>query len=193
MAARSTRARRPRRPVAKASAPAATKARAAADSSSAPKTNGTPPSHLTHHRMIAQSLNALLESFGDLRKQVIDNERTLKRADKELDTRLYQLLNQVEAFDKKLVDFVEEMTTVAFEANLKLRANTDQIAALWDALRAVADDSDEVNRRQKDSEAHEEARQAEVDRRLHALVTQQQETARTRKRSRPRKKVSAKK
>ncbi len=192
MAARSTRARRPRRPAAKASATAATQAGADEDTSAAPQTNGKLPSHLTHHRMIAQSLNALLESFGELRKQVIDNERTLKRADKELDTRLYQQLTQVEALEKKLMEFIEEMTTVAFESNLKIRANTDQIAAIWDALRAVSDDSDEVDRRQKESEAREEARQVEVDRRLHALVTQQQEEARARKRPRLRKKVSTK-
>ena len=193
MAARSTRARRPRKSVAKASAAAETPASADEESSVAPKGNGKLPSHLTHHRMIAQSLNALLESFGDLRKQVIDNERTLKRADKELDTRLFQLVNQVEALDKELKEFVEEMTTVAFESNLNIRANTDQIAAIWDTLRAVADDSGEVDRRQKESEAREEARQVEVDRRLQELVTQQQEQARARKRPRPRKKVTTKK
>ena len=126
--------------------------------------------------MIARNLNVLLENYGELRKQVVDIERDFKRADKDLDSSLFQLRNRVDALEKKLLDFIEEMTTVAFESNLKIRGNSDQLAAIWETLAAVGNNADEVVRRRDEAAAREEARQAEVDRRLQDLVDQQQAT-----------------
>ncbi|MCY3748031.1 MAG: hypothetical protein OXG64_01940 [Chloroflexi bacterium] len=120
--------------------------------------------------MIARNLNALRENFGELRKQVVDTERQYKRGDKSLDTSLFQTRNQVEAIEKRLTDFIEEMTEVAFNSNLEIRGNTDRIAALWEALEAVAPDAEEIKRRRADCEQREEARQEEIDRRLQDLA-----------------------
>ncbi len=120
--------------------------------------------------MIARNLNALRENFGELRKQVVDTERQYKRGDKSLDTALFQTRNQVEALEKRLGEFIEEMTEVAFNSNLEIRGNTDRITALWAALEAVAPDAAEIKRRREECEKREEARQQEIDRRLHDLA-----------------------
>ena len=123
MASRSSRARRSRR--------------ASTDTTPRRPTGPTTPakrwdktvSHLTHHRMIARNLNALRENFGELRKQVVETEREYKRGDKGLDSALFQTRNQLEAMDKhlgdletRLVDFIEEMTEVAFNSNSRFAA-----------------------------------------------------------------------
>ncbi|MBM4436126.1 MAG: hypothetical protein FJ029_02575 [Actinobacteria bacterium] len=132
--------------------------------------------------MIARNLNGLLENFGELRNQVVEIEREYKRQDKDLDARMFQLRNQIEALETKLQDFMEEMTTVAFESNLKIRGNTDQVEALWEAVKANVANPDDIARRKQDAEVREEARQAEVDRRLQDLVAQQEQEAATRRR-----------
>lgn len=134
-------------------------------------------SHQSHHRMIARTTNALVENFGELRNQVVETEREYKRADKDLDTSFFQIRKQLEAVEKRLTDFVEEMTQVAFESNLKIRGNSDRIAALWDALQAVSPNVDDVIRRRDEAEVREKARQAEIDRRLHELANQQEQKA----------------
>lgn len=134
-------------------------------------------SHQSHHRMIARTTNALVENFGELRNQVVETEREYKRADKDLDTRFFQIRKQLEAVEKRLTDFVEEMTQVAFESNLKIRGNSDRITALWDALQAVSPNADDVIRRRDEAEVREEARQAEIDRRLHELANQREQKA----------------
>lgn len=173
MATRSTRSRRTPKPKAESTDQAA--------EVNQPDSNGSDgklPAHLAHHRMIARNLNGLLENYGELRNQVIQIEREYKRTDKDLDSRLFQLRNQVEALDQRLAGFMEEMTTVAFELSLKIQRNTEQTAALWSALAAVGTDADEVARRQQQTVDREAERQAEVDRRLQELVDQQQEAAR---------------
>ena len=165
MAARSSRARRSRRASTDTTDTSANRTEEAAKSGS-DKT----VSHLTHHRMIARNLNALRENFGELRKQVVDTERQYKRGDKSLDTSLFQTRNQVEALEKRLVDFIEEMTEVAFNSNLEIRGNSDRINAIWDALEAVAPDAEEIKRRRAECEKREEARQEEIDRRLEDLA-----------------------
>ena len=127
--------------------------------------------------MIARNLNALRENFGELRKQVVETEREYKRGDKGLDSALFQTRNQLEAMDKhlgdletRLVDFIEEMTEVAFNSNLEIRGNTDRITALWEALEAVAPEPAEITRRREECEEREEARQDEIDRRLQDLA-----------------------
>ena len=119
-------------------------------------------SHQSHHRMIAQAANALIENFGELRNQVVETEREYKRADKDLDTRFFQLRQHLEAVEKRLTDFVEEMTQVAFESNLKIRGNSDRISALWDALQASSSNVDDVKQRREEAEAREVARQADI-------------------------------
>ncbi len=165
MASRSSRARRSRRASTDSAATSANGTEEAAKSSS-DKT----VSHLTHHRMIARNLNALRENFGELRKQVVDTERQYKRGDKSLDTSLFQTRNQVEALEKRLADFIEEMTEVAFNSNLEIRGNTDRITAIWDTLEAFAPDAAEIKRRREECEKREEARQDEIDRRLQDLA-----------------------
>lgn len=165
MASRSSRARRSRRASTDTAETSANGTEAAAKSSS-DKT----VSHLTHHRMIARNLNALRENFGELRKQVVDTERQYKRGDKSLDTSLFQTRNQVEALEKRLVEFIEEMTEVAFNSNLEIRGNSDRINAIWDALEAVAPDAAEIKQRREECEKREEARQQEIDRRLQDLA-----------------------
>lgn len=169
MASRSSRARRSRRASTDTAVTSANGTEEAAKNSS-DKT----VSHLTHHRMIARNLNALRENFGELRKQVVETERAYKRGDKDLDTALFQTRNQLEAMEKRLVEFIEEMTEVAFNSNLEIRGNTDRITAIWDALEAVAPDAAEVKRRREECEKREEARQGEIDRRLQDLAEKHQ-------------------
>ena len=76
--------------------------------------------------------------------------------------------------EKRLTDFVEEMTQVAFESNLKIRGNSDRISALWDALQASSSNVDDVKQRREEAETREVARQAEIDRRLGELATQKE-------------------
>ena len=94
MTTRSTRTRRARRTKAEPANQAAEASRPETDGS-----NGKLPAHLAHHRMIARNLNGLLENYGELRNQVIQIERAYKRTDKDLDSRLFQLQNQVEALE----------------------------------------------------------------------------------------------
>lgn len=169
MASRSSRARRSRRTSPDTAATSANGTEEAAKNNS-DKT----VSHLTHHRMIARNLNALRENFGELRKQVVETERQYKRGDKSLDTALFQTRNQVEGLEKRLAGFIEEMTEVAFNSNLEIRGNTDRIAAIWEALEAVAPDADEIKRRREACEKREEARQEEIDRRLQDLADEHQ-------------------
>lgn len=176
MASRSSRARRSRRASTETAATSANGTEEAAKSSS-DKT----VSHLTHHRMIARNLNALRENFGELRKQVVETERQYKRGDKSLDTSLFQTRNQVEGLEKRLVEFIEEMTEVAFNSNLEIRGNTDRITALWDALEAVAPDAAEIKRRREDCEKREEARQEEIDRRLQDLAAKHEPNGATKR------------
>ncbi len=169
MASRSSRARRSRRASTDTAATSANGTEAAAKGSS-DKT----VSHLTHHRMIARNLNALRENFGELRKQVVDTERQYKRGDKSLDTSLFQTRNQVEALEKRLAGFIEEMTEVAFNSNLEIRGNTDRINAIWEALESFAPDAADIKRRREECEKREEARQNEIDRRLQDLADEHQ-------------------
>ncbi len=169
MASRSSRARRSRRASTDTAATSANGTEGAATSSS-DKT----VSHLTHHRMIARNLNALRENFGELRKQVVETERQYKRGDKSLDTALFQTRNQVEALEKRLGDFIEEMTEVAFNSNLEIRGNSDRISAIWDALEAMAPDAADIKKRRAECEKREAARQDEIDRRLQDLAKEHQ-------------------
>ena len=184
MAARSSRARRSRRASTDSAATTANGTEEAAKSGS-DKT----VSHLTHHRMIARNLNALRENFGELRKQVVDTERQYKRGDKSLDTSLFQTRNQVEAIEKRLTEFIEEMTEVAFNSNLEIRGNTDRITALWEALEAAAPDAAEIKRRREECEKREEARQVEIDRRLQDLAEKTESNGEPK--HQPRKKAAA--
>ena len=129
--------------------------------------------------MIARNLNALRENFGELRKQVVDTERQYKRGDKSLDTSLFQTRNQVEALEKRLVGFIEEMTEVAFNSNLGIRGNTDRISAIWEALESFAPDAADIKRRREECEQREEARQDEIDRRLQDLADEAKDNGST--------------
>ena len=191
MASRSSRARRSR------SASSDTATASANGTDDAPQANADKTvSHLTHHRMIARNLNALRENFGELRKQVVETERAYKRGDKALDTTLFQTRNQVEAMEKRLTDFIEEMTEVAFTSNLEIRGNADRIKAIWEALEAVAPDPAEIKRRREECEKREEARQGEIDRRLKDLAEEHLPTAKVKRAPRkaaPRKTAAASK
>lgn len=135
--------------------------------------------------MIARNLNALRENFGELRKQVVDTERQYKRGDKSLDTSLFQTRNQVEALEKRLVGFIEEMTEVAFNSNLEIKGNSDRLNAIWDALESFAPDAADIKRRREECEKREEARQEEIDRRLQDLADEHETNGATK--SAPRK------
>ena len=184
MAARSSRARRSRRASTDSAATSANGTEEAAKSES-DKT----VSHLTHHRIIARNLNALRENFGELRKQVVDTERQYKRGDKTLDTSLFQTRNQVEAIEKRLTEFIEEMTEVAFNSNLEIRGNSDRINAIWEALESFAPDAADIKRRREECEKREEARQVEIDRRLQDLAAKTESNGATKRR--PSKKAAA--
>jgi len=184
MAARSSRARRSRRASTDSAATSANGTEEAAKSES-DKT----VSHLTHHRMIARNLNALRENFGELRKQVVDTERQYKRGDKTLDTSLFQTRNQVEAIEKRLTEFIEEMTEVAFNSNLEIRGNSDRINAIWEALESFAPDAADIKRRREECEKREEARQVEIDRKLQDLAEKTESNGATKRR--PSKKAAA--
>ena len=178
MASRSSRARRSRR------ASTDTEGVSANGTDEVPEANADKTvSHLTHHRMIARNLNALRENFGELRKQVVETEREYKRGDKSLDTALFQTRNQLEALDKRLAEFIEEMTEVAFNSNLEIRGNSDRMTALWEALEAAAPDPADIKRRREECERREEARQEDIDRRLQDLAEEHQPNG-TAKRSR---------
>lgn len=187
MAPRTSRARRPR--TTKVSAAPAEAADAQTSTEPAISNDGKVPSHLAHHRMIARNLNGLLENYGELRSQVVRTEREYKRADKEIDARIFQLTTRLEALDKKLTEFIEEMTSVAFESNLKIRGNTDSLSALWDALESGGD-ADNVARRRRETAAREESRQAGIEQRLQELATHKTNTARE---PRPSRRITKKK
>jgi hypothetical protein len=133
--------------------------------------------------MIARNLNGLLENYGELRSQVVQTEREYKRGDKDLDTRLFQLTTRLDTVDKKLTEFIEEMTSVAFESNLKIRGNSDSINALWDALESGGD-AEDIAKRRRETAVREEARQAGIEQRLQELAAQKQQANEP---SRPRK------
>jgi hypothetical protein len=133
--------------------------------------------------MIARNLNGLLENYGELRSQVVQTEREYKRGDKDLDARAFQLTTRLDAIEKKLTDFIEEMTSVAFESNLKIRGNSDSITALWDALESGGD-AEDIAKRRRDTAAREDARQAGIEQRLQKLVAEKQKPCEPR---RPRK------
>lgn len=134
-------------------------------------------SHQDHHRMIARNTNALLENFGELRNQVVAMDRDYKRGGENSDQNVFPLRKQLEDFEQRLTKFIEEMTQVVFESNLKIRGNSDRISALWDALETVAADTDEVKRRREEIETREEARQADIDRRLQELAGKRKQRA----------------
>ena len=171
MATRTSRARRSR--SSKPTNPAPAEGEAAADETKAAETgstaNGKLPSHLTHHRRIARNLNGLLENYGELRRQVVQIERTYKRGDKDLDARIFQLTTRLDALEKKLNDFDQEMIGVTFESNLKIRGNTDSIEALWDALEAGGG-AKAVARRRREAAEREESRQQGIEQQLQEML-----------------------
>ena len=176
MATRTSRARRSRSSKPANPAPAegeAVAAEANADES-ADKANGKLPSHLTHHRRIARNLNGLLENYGELRRQVVQIERTYKRGDKDLDARIFQLTTRLDALEKKLNDFDQEMIGVTFESNLKIRGNSDAVEALWDALEAGGGPK-AVARRRREAAEREEARQEGIEKQLQEMLDQKRQ------------------
>ena len=172
MAAQSSRGQRSRQPST-ARSKTATKSSAATSVTLDDKAI----SHQDHHRMIARNTNALLENFGELRNQVVAMDRDYKRGGENSDQNVFPLRKQLEDFEQRLTKFIEEMTQVAFESNLKIRGNSDRISALWDALETVAADTDEVKRRREEIETREEARQADIDRRLQELAGKRKQRA----------------
>ena len=176
MATRTSRARRSRssKPT---PAPAEGEAAAAEapDAEPAGEANGKLPSHLTHHRRIARNLNGLLENYGELRRQVVQIESAYKRGDKDLDARIFQCTKRLDALEKKLNDFDQEMIGVTFESNLKIRGNSDAINALWDALEAGGDAAD-IARRRRETAGREETRQQGIEQQLQAMLDQKRQT-----------------
>ena len=134
-------------------------------------------SHQAHHRMIARNTNALLENFGELRNRIMAMDEDYKRGGADSDKNSFPMRKQLEDFKERLTRFIEEMTQVAFESNLKIRGNSDRISALWDALETVAADANDVKRRREEVETREEARQADIDRRLQELGGERKQRA----------------
>ena len=120
--------------------------------------SGTEQLNPSHGVVFSES--GLLENFGELRKQVVAMDHDYKRGGENSDQTVFPLRKQLEDFEQRLTKFIEEMTQVAFESNLKIRGNSDQISALWDALETVTTDTDEVKRQRKEVETREEVRQA---------------------------------
>ena len=176
MAARSTRRRRTRSNDSATVEQEAEQPDSEPQGSNGAKTGEKLPSHLTHHRMIARNLNALVENHGELRKQVVQIEREHKNTDKDLDARLFQASTQLKALEKKFDNFVEEMTEIAFEAQLKMRASTDQIDALWEGLEASGHDAEAIKRLRAEAVTRAEKREAHADEHLRELVEEMQRT-----------------
>jgi len=177
MATRTSRARRSRSSKPANATPAEGEAAAAEAKPAEPagKANGKLPSHLTHHRRIARNLNGLLENYGELRRQVVQIERTYKRGDKDLDARIFQLTTRLDALEKKLNDFDQEMIGVTFESNLKIRGNTDAIEALWDALESGGGPKT-IAKRRREAEEREETRQEGIEKQLQEMLDQKRQT-----------------
>ena len=176
MATRTSRARRSRssKPANPTPAEGEAAAAEAKPAESAGKANGKLPSHLTHHRRIARNLNGLLENYGELRRQVVQIERTYKRGDKDLDARIFQLTTRLDALEKKLNDFDQEMIGVTFESNLKIRGNTDAIEALWDALESGGGPK-AIARRRREAAEREESRQEGIEKQLQEMLDQKRQ------------------
>lgn len=172
MAVQSSRGRRSRQ-----SSTARSKAATKSSSATSVALDDKAISHDAHHRMIARNTNALLENFGELRKQVVAMDHDYKRGGENSDQTVFPLRKQLEDFEQRLTKFIEEMTQVAFESNLKIRGNSDHISALWDALETVTTDTDEVKRQRKEVETREEVRQADIDRRLEELSGKRKQRA----------------
>lgn len=179
MAVQSTRRRRTRSNGAPAVEPETEGTSVDSNASNDAKADDKLPSHITHHRMIARNLNALLENQGELRNQVVKIEREYKRNDKDLDARIFQLRNQLGSLEKKIDEFIEEMTQIAFDSQLSMRTNSDHIAALWEALADSGDDAGKIDKLRTEAVKRAEKREVDADQRLRELVEQLQGDSKT--------------
>ena len=129
------------------------------------------PDHPQHHRMIARNLNGLLENMAELRSDLLAERRDHRTDFKKLDRKLFMLQNDLEKLAASHANFMEEMTSVAFEANLDLRGALNAIEAVWDAMAEVAPGKkDTVAARRRETREREKSRVAAIDDELRALA-----------------------
>ena len=140
-------------------------------SSSKARTPAKLPDHPQHHRMIARNLNGLLENMAELRSDLLAERKDHRSDFKALDRKLFKLQNDVEKLAASHAKFMEEMTSVAFDANLDLRGALNAIEAIWDAMAEVAPSKKKtVAARRREAGEREKNRVAAIDDKLRALA-----------------------
>ena len=130
------------------------------------------PDHPQHHRMIARNLNGLLENMAELRNDLLAERKDHKSDFKGLDRKLFKLQNDVEKLAAAHAAFMEEMTTVAFDASLDVRGALNAIEAIWDAMAEIAPGQEAaVTARRRETREREKSRVAKIDDELRALAS----------------------
>ena len=121
--------------------------------------------------MMARNLNGLLENVAELRNDLLTDEKDLKSGFKALDAKLFKFQNELEKLDRSHANFMEEMTSVAFDTNLEVRGAINSIDAIWDTLAAVVPKSERVvATRRSEAQDREKRRVAAIDAKLKELA-----------------------
>ena len=130
------------------------------------------PDHPQHHRMIARNLNGLLENMAELRNDLLAERKDHRSDFKALDRKLFKLQNDLEKLAASHADFMEEMTSVAFNASLDVRGALNAIEAIWDAMAEIAPGKEAaVTARRREAREREKSRVAAIDNELRALAS----------------------
>ena len=121
--------------------------------------------------MIARNLNGLLENMAELRNDLLAERKDHRSDFKALDRKLFKLQNDLEKLAAGHAGFMEEMTSVAFDASLDVRGALNSIEAIWDAMAEIVPGSEAaVAARRREAREREKSRVAAIDDQLKALA-----------------------
>ena len=121
--------------------------------------------------MIARNLNGLLENMAELRNDLLAERKDHRSDFKALDRKLFKVQSDLEKLAVGHADFMEEMTSVAFDASLDVRGALNAIEAIWDAMAEIAPEKEAaVVARRREAREREKSRVAAIDDKLRALA-----------------------
>jgi prefoldin subunit 5 len=121
--------------------------------------------------MVARNVNGLLENVAELRNDLLADRKDLKSDFKALDAKLFKLQNEVEKLARGHANFMEEMTSVAFDTNLEVRGALNSIEAIWDTMAEIVPGSEAaVAEKKRAAQEREERRVAAIDAKLEELA-----------------------
>ena len=121
--------------------------------------------------MIARNLNGLLENMAELRNDLLAERKDHRSDFKALDRKLFKVQSDLEKLAASHADFMEEMTSVAFDASLDVRGALNAIEAIWDAMAEIAPEKEAaVVARRREAREREKSRVAAIDDKLRALA-----------------------